>query len=612
MIFRTNVLGGGGYNVAKNDSITPQNNEDNCQNLQNNCALLQNEQISHNNNRNKKNNSVSNKRIINKDDSAQTTYNECTIVKNCANRVGDIMQNKMNIKSNKNSPTKLLLIVCFFALSLLLCFSTFMPVYSLVKSNVNALYSGGSGTESDPYLISTYDDFCALSTNVANGETYDSKYFLLTNNITTNATTWTIIGYFAGIFDGGGNTLTFTNEVTFTNIRSGNTFSGFFYTAKEIKNFGLNYSGGVNFNKADYCGGMVAVDAIVSQCFTTGYIYGSDSRLGGISYSASSITNCYSTAFLEIQPTQNLQSLNLEYDNKSDLPVLFAGEPVAGSESIAGLNRMNTPAVVSSYFAGDMTTNFRDRRPISGYATYGEGITNCYYISNSNYTSFTSQGTELTAAQMQGLNNFTGFDTSVWTIKSGENNGFPVLKVFYKESKLTIDFDDGTESLVITQEPETTYTLPDVSTRTKVGYKNNGLKLITNYGSISADGKTYTFGSGDDTIKLIWTELVQVIVTLQCKVECNNSMLLVTILDANNNIVCEKGITTGQALNFPITLDAESTYKILITKPFGSVLTTSGITQISSTTYSLTTNYTDKTVTLTLAGNGNWSNTVVI
>ena len=183
------------------------------------------------------------------------------------------------------------------------------------------------------------------------------------------------------------------------------------------------------------------------------------------------------------------------------------------SESIAGLNRMNIPAVVNSYFAGDMSTNFRDRRPISGFDTDGEGITNCYYISNSNYTSFTSQGTELTAAQMQGLNNFTGFDTSVWTIKSGENNGYPVLKVFYKESKLTIDFDDGTESLVITQEPETTYTLPDVSTRTKVGYKNNGLKLITNNGSISADGKTYTFGSGDDTIKLIWTELVQVIVT---------------------------------------------------------------------------------------------------
>ena len=495
-------------------------------------------------------------------------------------------------------------------------FSILMPVYSLEKSSVIALYSGGSGTESDPYLISSYDDFCALSTNVANGETYDSKYFLLTNNITTSATTWTPIGTYStsfdGIFDGGGHTLTFASEVTFGIIHASNTYSGFFYSAKEIKNFGLNYSGGVNLNKADYCGGMVAVNAIISQCFTTGYIYGSGSRLGGISYSASSLTNCYSTAFLEIEPTKSSQSLNLEYDNNSDLPVLFIGDIVVSNESIAGLNRMETPAVVNSYFAGDMSTSYSYRRPINGYDTYGEGISNCYYIPNSNYTSFDSQGTELTAEQMKDLSNFTGFDTTVWTIKSGENNGYPVLKAFYKESKLTIDFDDGTESLVVTQEPDTTYTLPDVSTRTKAGYKNNGLKLITNYGSISADGKIYTFGNGDDTIKLIWTKITEVTVTLQGKVECNNSLLLITILDSSGNVVCENGITTGQILNIPLTLKPQSTYKILITKPFGSVLTTNGITQTSSTTYSLTTNYTDLTISLTLAGNGNWSNTVVV
>ena len=44
MIFKTKVLGGGGYKVAKNDSITPQNNKDNCRNLQDNCNFLQNVQ----------------------------------------------------------------------------------------------------------------------------------------------------------------------------------------------------------------------------------------------------------------------------------------------------------------------------------------------------------------------------------------------------------------------------------------------------------------------------------------------------------------------------------------------------------------------------------------
>ena len=525
------------------------------------------------------------------------------------------MQNKMNIKSSRNSPTKLLFIVWFFAFTLMCFFSMLMPVGSLDKCNVNALYSGGSGAESDPYLISSYDDFCALSTNVANGETYDSKYFLLTKNITTSAITWTPIGtsstHFKGIFDGSGHILTFESEVTFSKIEDSNSYSGFFYTAKEIKNFGLNYSGGVNLNGAGFCGGMVAKGGILSQCFTTGYIYGSDSRLGGISYSASSLTNCYSTAFLEIKPTQSLQSLNVEYDNKSNLPVLFAGDIHTSKEYLFGLNIESTPTITNSYFAGDMSTSFSHIVPISNVSSTKS---NCYYIANSNYTSFTSgsQGTELTAEQMKDLSNFTGFDTTVWTIKSGENNGYPVLKAFYKESKLTIDFDDGTESLVITQEPDTTYTLPDVSTRTKAGYKNNGLKLITNYGSISADGKIYTFGNGDDTIKLIWTKITEVTVTLQGKVECNNSLLLITILDSSGNVVCENGITTGQILNIPLTLKPQSTYKILITKPFGSVLTTNGITQTSSTTYSLTTNYTDLTISLTLAGNGNWSNTVVI
>lgn len=37
---RTKVLGGGGYNVVKNDSITLQNTQDNCEKLRESCCFF--------------------------------------------------------------------------------------------------------------------------------------------------------------------------------------------------------------------------------------------------------------------------------------------------------------------------------------------------------------------------------------------------------------------------------------------------------------------------------------------------------------------------------------------------------------------------------------------
>ena len=38
-------------------------------------------------------------------------------------------------------------------------------------------FSGGTGTENDPYLISSSDDLKSLATSVNNGEPYEGKYF---------------------------------------------------------------------------------------------------------------------------------------------------------------------------------------------------------------------------------------------------------------------------------------------------------------------------------------------------------------------------------------------------------------------------------------------------
>lgn len=81
-----------------------------------------------------------------------------------------------------------------------------------------AQYSGGSGTEADPYKISTADDWNTLCTNVNNGtSTYSSKFFKLMADITVeesfSAPPTKMVGRsedvnFRGTFDGNGHTLT--------------------------------------------------------------------------------------------------------------------------------------------------------------------------------------------------------------------------------------------------------------------------------------------------------------------------------------------------------------------------------------------------------------------
>jgi hypothetical protein len=91
----------------------------------------------------------------------------------------------------------------FIVLAYLTLFSTSLATQT---------YSGGSGTEADPYLISSKADMATLATAVNNGTSYSGKFFLLTQDITEVVTTiiGTIIGNgtsFKGTFDGGGHSV---------------------------------------------------------------------------------------------------------------------------------------------------------------------------------------------------------------------------------------------------------------------------------------------------------------------------------------------------------------------------------------------------------------------
>ena len=67
----------------------------------------------------------------------------------------------------------------------------------------------GSGSEADPYIIATSEDWRHLSGNVESGINYEGKHLLQTADITVSSMVGTESHPFNGIYDGGGHRLTF-------------------------------------------------------------------------------------------------------------------------------------------------------------------------------------------------------------------------------------------------------------------------------------------------------------------------------------------------------------------------------------------------------------------
>lgn len=76
---------------------------------------------------------------------------------------------------------------------------------------VGESFGGGSGAETDPYLISNGEELAYLSAQVAAGNAYSGVFFLVTQDIDLGNVAFQPIGgsatHFAGQFDGGRNTI---------------------------------------------------------------------------------------------------------------------------------------------------------------------------------------------------------------------------------------------------------------------------------------------------------------------------------------------------------------------------------------------------------------------
>jgi hypothetical protein len=234
-------------------------------------------------------------------------------------------------------------------------------------------YSGGNGTATNPYQISSVADMEQLATYVNGGESYAGKYFRLTRDLTgpENVVT-TVVGYskdnnrcFSGIFDGDGHRL----EVNILNINDRGEKGVFGRTdGATIKNLGIEGSvGGGDYTGYNSVGGICgyAKNTVISNCYNTGEIsatYSSDSSSGGICGYAydSSISDCYNTGIVS--------SFSSSYSS----PHSSSGG-ICGYAYISSISNCHNTGIVSSFSYAHPSSG-----GICGYSSYGNSISNCY------------------------------------------------------------------------------------------------------------------------------------------------------------------------------------------------------------------------------------------
>lgn len=238
-------------------------------------------------------------------------------------------------------------------------------------------YSGGSGTSSDPYKLSSADDMLLLACSPAGWG--KMLYYQLTADISLSD--FPGIGStsepFAAHFDGQGHVI---NQLTMSNDTFG-TPTGLFNCTDgaEIVRVGVTDA---SVAGRTYTGIIVgqARDTHIAQCFTTGTVESDGVCMGGIAGTldgASTIEDCYSTA--EIHGSQSTARGGITGRNGAAIRRTWSMSTVQGLDfcgSVAGANygAIDASAALSSViasegdFAGRFAGNISDTRCQNTYS----------------------------------------------------------------------------------------------------------------------------------------------------------------------------------------------------------------------------------------------------
>lgn len=281
-------------------------------------------------------------------------------------------------------------------------------MFVFLITNVNAQYGGGTGSESDPYLIKTVNDLKAISTLSSH---WSGKYFKLENDLDLTGEVLTPIGNdsktFESSFDGNNKVLS-NVQINPSTLKNGTGLFGKFNG--ELVRLGIqniSISGTAISRVAAFVGYMVG--GSIKNCYVDGgaiNMSGNSGWVGSIvgviqDGNIATVEDCYSSATVKgawasggvVGATRGQHIINR---------VVFYG-------TVSG----NNPAIVT----------VQNNNPTGG--KNGLEPTNAFYADFTGATD--SNAVQLTVAQLQSESNYSDFDFSTtWEINTSLN--YAVLK----------------------------------------------------------------------------------------------------------------------------------------------------------------------------------------
>lgn len=352
--------------------------------------------------------------------------------------------------------------------------------YPIFASQAKDPFSGGDGSELNPFEIATLEDLRFLSENDAFWSA--GNYFIQTADIDASETsTWNAgegfspIGSdavkFNGTYDGQGYKIDglFINRPStqsvglFGNVEFGNG----------INNLGLI---NVDITGEGYTGALIGSCFVpINKCYSTGTVTGTLNGVGGlIGYNRKAITNCYSKC--DVTGNSIVGGL-IGYHNYNNVNYCYSTGAVSGNSNVGGL---------------------------IGYNYFGN-IQNCFWDTETSGQATSDGGTGKTTVEMMQQATFTNWDfTNVWGIR--ENSTYPYLRPGTPGNMLNFDGSDDyvqiTHGNNLTFTENTPFTIELYFQTTSSGWEAlvNNLDVNTNwagYELVLDDGAVFFYITDD-------------------------------------------------------------------------------------------------------------------
>ncbi len=303
----------------------------------------------------------------------------------------------------------------------------------LLKPFLALAFSGGTGTSSDPYLVTTPDELNSIRTITT------SKYYKLMNDLdlTVAYPNWVPLGansnYFIGYFDGNGFRIKF--KITSASQDYVGLFGQAHYT---IKNLGVDADitttmarvggiagGGDGTYTNCYCigkisgyysvGGLVGDNnGTITDCYCTAAVTGTYKWVGGISgVTASNITRCYSTG--NITGVSKVGGLIGQNYINATISSCYSTGDVTGTTEVGG--------VVGVQFAGTIISCYSTGN-VTGSSYVGSFVGRNYNYSTEIGIVTSGYFDKLTSGQVNGIGGGTGDVTGIITSEMKKQNSF--------------------------------------------------------------------------------------------------------------------------------------------------------------------------------------------